>query len=75
MDQFMVDVTHIPEVSVGTKVTLAGRSGNAELTVETLGDLSGRFNYEFVCNLGRRIPRVYDRGGKVTGTRSYLSEQ
>lgn len=73
MDQFMVDVTNIPGVSVGTEVTLAGRSGDAELTVETLGELSGRFNYEFVCDLGRRIPRVYDRDGRITGARSYLA--
>lgn len=65
MDQFMVDVTDIPNVSVGTEVILAGRSGNEILTVETLGELSGRFNYEFVCCLGKRIPRVYDNNGTV----------
>lgn len=75
MDQFMVDVTHIPGVTEGTQVTLAGRNGDQELTVETLGELSGRFNYEFVCDLGRRIPRVYDRGGRVTRIRNYLPQQ
>lgn len=68
MDQFMVDVTHIPNVSVGTSVTLAGRSRDAVLTIETLGELSGRFNYEFVCCLGQRIPRVYDQRSAVLET-------
>ncbi|MDE7063822.1 MAG: alanine racemase [Lachnospiraceae bacterium] len=70
MDQFMVDVTHISDVTTGTCVTLAGRSRDAVLTIETLGDLSGRFNYEFVCCLGRRIPRIYDGGGVVSETQT-----
>ena len=66
MDQFMVDVTEIPDVAFGDKVTLIGRDGEELLPVETLGDLSGRFNYEFVCDLGKRIPREYIRHGEVT---------
>ena len=49
MDQFMVDVTDIPEVKAGDEVTLMGRDGDEFISVETLGDLSGRFSYEFVC--------------------------
>lgn len=59
MDQFMVDVTHIPGVCVEDEVTLVGRDGNLKITMEELGDMSGRFNYEFACDLGVRIPRVY----------------
>ena len=66
MDQFMVDVTEIPDVKFGDKVTLIGKDGDEMLPVEVLGDLSGRFNYEFVCDLGKRIPREYIRHGKVT---------
>ena len=62
MDQFMVDVTDIPDVKFGDKVTLVGKDGDEFLPVETLSDLSGRFNYEFVCCLGKRIPRVYTGG-------------
>lgn len=59
MDQFMADVTDIPEVSFMDRVVLVGRDGDEEITVDELAALSGRFNYEFVCCLGKRIPRVY----------------
>ncbi len=59
MDQFMVDVSEIPEALEGTEVVLLGKSGNEEITAELLGDLSGRFNYELVCDLNKRVPRVY----------------
>ena len=52
----------IPDVKFGDKVTLVGKDGDEFLPVETLSDLSGRFNYEFVCCLGKRIPRVYTGG-------------
>lgn len=59
MDQFMVDVTDIPDAAEGDPVTLIGKDGEEEITMEELGDLSGRFNYELACDLGSRIPRVY----------------
>jgi alanine racemase len=65
MDQFMVDVTEVPDVKFGDRVTLVGRDGDEMLPVEVLSDLSGRFNYEFVCDLGKRIPREYIRHGEV----------
>ncbi|MCR5211583.1 MAG: alanine racemase [Lachnospiraceae bacterium] len=72
MDQFMVDITDIPGVSVGDTVTLVGRDGDDEITLEELGELSQRFNYEFACCLGNRIPRLYYRGGKLVDTVEYL---
>lgn len=60
MDQFMVDVTDIEgNVCVGDTVTLIGQDGQEEITMEELGDQSGRFNYELSCDLGKRIPRIY----------------
>ena len=59
MDQFMVDVTDIENVRFCDEVVLIGKSHDAEIRVEDLSRLSGRFNYEFVCDLGKRIPRVY----------------
>lgn len=60
MDQFMIDVTDIQgEICVGDVVTLIGRDGDQEITMEELGELSGRFNYELACDLGKRIPRIY----------------
>ena len=74
MDQFMVDVTDIPDVKVGDEVTLLGRDKTEEITMEELGAVSGRFNYEFVCDLGKRIPRVYDYKGRITGRKDYFEE-
>lgn len=74
MDQFMVDVTDIPEAAQGDKVTLLGKDGQEEVTAQVLGGLSGKFNYEFVCGLGKRIPRVYTKGGKILCTRDYYQD-
>ena len=73
MDQFMVDVSDIPEVKFGDKVTLIGRDQEEYLPVEKLSELSGRFNYEFVCDLGKRIPRVYVQDGKVEEQVDYFA--
>lgn len=60
MDQMMIDITDIKEnVCVGDTVTLIGKDQDEEISMEELGDLSGRFNYELACDLGKRIPRVF----------------
>lgn len=59
MDQFMVDVTEIPQVHPGDEVTLIGKDGEEEILVEELGELCGRFSYEFICGISKRVPRVY----------------
>lgn len=74
MDQFMVDVTDIPEAKEGDIVTLVGEDHGAVLSMEEIGDISGRFNYEFACDLGKRIPRVYLKNKKVAETRDYFGE-
>ena len=55
MDQFMIDVTHIPNVQEGDIVTLMGDG----ITAEELASLQNTINYEVVCNIGKRVPRVY----------------
>ena len=59
MDQMMVDVTDIPEAELGMEVTLFGKDNGEELPLEVLCELSGRFNYEFVCDINKRVPRIY----------------
>ena len=68
MDQFMVDVSHIPDAREDDVVTLIGKDKEAEITMEELGDISGRFHYEFACDLGTRIPRVYHYNGNIVHT-------
>jgi len=72
MDQFMVDVSHIPDVQVGDPVVLMGSQGNETISVETLACAADSFNYEQVCDIGRRVPRVYSRDGKVLKCVNYL---
>ena len=59
MDQMMVDVTGIPDVKVEDLVTLVGRDGEERITMEDIADPTMRFNYEMVCNIGKRVPRIY----------------
>jgi alanine racemase len=58
MDQFMVEVTDIPDAAEGDEVTLIGRDGDAYISMEEVGDLSGRFNYELACDINTRVPRL-----------------
>ena len=55
----MVDVSEIPDVKPGDEVTLIGTDGTETITMEELGDMSGRFNYELACDLNKRMPRIY----------------
>lgn len=74
MDQFMIDVTDLPQTKEGDLVTLIGKDGDEQITIEELGELSGRFNYELACDLGKRIPRVYTKGGKILYTKDYYQD-
>jgi alanine racemase len=74
MDQFMADVTDIPEVRQGDEVVLIGTQEKETITMEELGELSGRFNYELACDLGKRIPRVFYRDNEVTDTKDYFTD-
>ncbi|MDD6012582.1 MAG: alanine racemase [Oscillospiraceae bacterium] len=72
MDQFMIDVTDIPGVAVGSKVTLVGFDGEEHLSMEEVADKAHSFNYELSCRLARRVPRIYTRGGKEVKEVSYI---
>ncbi len=74
MDQFMVDVTDIPGVREEDEVTLIGRDGNECILVEDLARLCGGFHYEIVCDIGKRVPRVYVCDGNVIGTKDYFDD-
>jgi alanine racemase len=59
MDQFMVDVSEIPEVAVGDEVVLIGRQGNEEITADEIGRQLGTINYEIICGINCRVPRIH----------------
>ena len=72
MDQLMVDVTDIPETAVNDRVTLVGRDGDEVITMEEIAAAADSFNYEFVCGISRRVPRIYVSGGKNVHSVHYL---
>ena len=73
MDQMMVDVTHIPDAQVGDRVTLMGTDGDLRISAETIAAAANSFNYEQVCDLGRRVTRVYRKDGQQIATLDYLN--
>lgn len=74
MDQFMVDVTEIPEAAEFDRVVLIGTDGTQTITMEELGELSGRFNYELACDIGKRVPRTFLRNGNIIKTKDYYED-
>lgn len=61
MDQVVVDVTDIPNVTDGDTVTVIGTDGNAKITHEEFAAEEGKINYEAVCEIGPRVHRVYKK--------------
>lgn len=75
MDQFMVDVTDIPEAEEDDEVTLIGKDGEDEITVEEMAACFGGFHYEIICDIGKRVPRVYIKDGAIAGTKDYFDDR
>lgn len=73
MDQFMIDVTDIPDVNIEDEVTLVGTDGDAVLTMEEVANNAHSFNYELPCKIARRVPRVYYKNGREVKTNNYIN--
>lgn len=72
MDQLMLDVTDIENVATGDEVTVIGTDGDCCVSAEEIADLTNTINYEIICIIGKRVPRVYFRNGKNIGTLDYI---
>lgn len=72
MDQMMVDVTEIPGVKQGEVATVFG--GGAADSIDDIAAKCGTVNYEILCDIGRRVPRVYTRGGKQISITDYMGD-
>ena len=66
MDQTMLDVTGIEDVKIGDEVTVFGTGKNGEPTADTIAQNTGTINYEVVCIVGKRVPRIYYKNGIMT---------
>lgn len=72
MDQCMLDVSDMTDVREGMVVTVFGRDGGASLPVEEFAALSGTINYEAICLIGKRVPRIFQSGGRTVGQLNYI---
>ena len=72
MDHCMIDVTDIEDVKVGDEVILLGEQGTLKFNADDIADVMGTINYEILCMLKFRIPRVYIKNGEIINVRNYL---
>ena len=72
MDQLILDVTDVPNARVGMTVTIFGKDGQGCIPVDELAALSSTIHYEMVCLVGKRVPRIYLRGGQQVGQLNYI---
>jgi alanine racemase len=59
-------------VCVGDEVVLFGFQGEILLDIDEIAGLRNTINYELTCNIGRRVPRIYTKGGQQADARNYL---
>lgn len=72
MDQCMVDITDVGPVKVGDEVILLGEDNGLKNNADDMAKLLDTINYEILCLIGRRVPRVYIKNGKKIDVRNYL---
>lgn len=72
MDQTMLDITGVDDVGENTVVTVFGKDENAEIKIEELAELAQTINYEILCIISKRIPRIYIKNGEKIGQLNYL---
>jgi alanine racemase len=73
MDQITVDVSDAGEVCLGDEVVLVGRSGDSVQTADDVAAQTGTINYDILCGIMPRVPRVYVDGGVIVGSTRYFS--
>jgi alanine racemase len=72
MDQCMIDVTDIEGVDIGDEVTLIGEVDGLKFTADDIAELLGTINYEVICMINKRVPRVFIKDGKIVKIRNYV---
>lgn len=68
MDQMMVDISSVPDAEIGDAATLVGKDGGDFISAEEVANAAYSFNYEFICGISRRVPRVYYKNGEMYKT-------
>ena len=69
MDQCMIDVTNVHNINIGDEVIIFGKD---TVTADTLASYLDTINYEIICMISKRIPRIYIQNGRTVNTLNYL---
>ena len=72
MDQTLVDVSDIPDVKIGDEVTIYSNDIEGGCSLEQAAEQIGTINYELLCAIGTRVPRIFIKNGKPTEMERYL---
>lgn len=72
MDQCMIDVSHIDNLTIGDEVVIFGTQGEETILVEEIAHHLDTISYEVLCDIGRRLPRLYVSNGEVESVVNYL---
>ena len=72
MDQLMVDLGDITDAKIGDEAVIIGKQGDEEITANELAKLNSTINYEIICDIGARVPRIYFEGGKESAVLDYI---
>ena len=72
MDQFMIDVTNIPDVKIGDEVILLGEKNNLKYNADDIAEKLGTINYEVTCMLKSRLPRVYIKNKHIINVKNHI---
>ncbi len=72
MDQLMLDITGVDDIREGSVVTVFGEDGENAIFVDELARRIETINYEMVCLIGKRVPRIYMKNGEIIGKKSYI---
>lgn len=59
MDQIVVDVSILNDVKMGDDVVIIGESDGERISAEEVAKIAGTINYEIVCDISKRVPRIY----------------
>jgi alanine racemase len=72
MDQCMVDATSVPDANLGDEVVLWGEQQGERITIEEIAEQIGTINYEVICMISKRVPRIFFRHGQIVEVRTLL---
>ena len=75
MDQFMIDVTEIPDASLNDTVTIFGEDGDETITADEIAEIASTIGYEIVCLITPRVPRIYKKNGKIFAEDRLLNKE